>query len=141
MRDERAEVMFRIMRVSLHERALALDSLLNRLISLSFARQLHETFHPSPQTSAIDRAITELGIAVRKDTVARLRAVLELVRNGSVRDARSMQRFAIDQALAIGARDMPWRIETERLWDSLNARGFFLGRREARFDFGVAASS
>ena len=47
MRDERAEVMFRIMRVSFHERALAIDSLLNRLISLSFARQLHEHFFPS----------------------------------------------------------------------------------------------
>jgi len=142
MRDERAEVMFRILRVSLHERALAIDSLLNRLISLSFARQLHETFHPSPETTAMDRAITALGVAVRKDTVARLRATLEIVERGSIRDAKSMQRFAIDQALAIGARDMPWRIETEHLWDALNARGFLFGRKRGpRSDFGVAASS
>ena len=44
MRDPRAEVLFRIVRVALHERALAIESLLNRLISLSFARQLHMRF-------------------------------------------------------------------------------------------------
>jgi hypothetical protein len=53
MRDSRAEVLFRIVRVSLHERALAIESLLNRLISLSFARQLDERYFlvPTPKRS------------------------------------------------------------------------------------------
>src|SRR6185503_14302874 len=67
MRDERAEVMFRIMRVALHERALAMESLLNRLISLSFARQLHERFFPGPATDALSGAANRLGVEVRRD--------------------------------------------------------------------------
>jgi hypothetical protein len=148
MTDERAEVMFRILRVSLHERALAIDSLLNRLISLSFARQLHATFFPSEETSALDRAVTDLGVAVRRDTVARLRVLLDFVTSGAMRDASATRRFAVDQALAIGARDMAWRAETERLWNHLHARGMFLSRRRGmapsawgRSGFEVAAGS
>jgi hypothetical protein len=123
MRDPRAEVMFRVLRVAFHERALAIDSLLNRLISLSFARQLHTHFHPSPTTEAMDRAVTELGVRVRRDTVARLRELLALVRGGTVHDKRAIQRFAIEQGLAVGRFDMPLRAETDALWNRYHANG------------------
>ncbi len=123
MTDERAEVMFRILRVSLHERALAIDSLLNRLISLSFARQLHARFYPSAATTAIDRAVTDLGVAIRRDTVTRLREVRDVVMSSSLRDATAIRRFAVEQGLAIGAFDMPLRARTEALWDQLHSRG------------------
>ena len=147
MHDERAEVMFRILRVSLNERALAIDSVLNRLISLSFARQLHSHFLPSETTSELDRAVTELGIEVRRDTVARLREMRDLVASAPLRDARAMQRFAVEQGLAIGAQDMPLRARTEALWDHLHARGRLHARRRGltpgrgRSGFEVAAGS
>ncbi|MBK7395641.1 MAG: cobalamin-dependent protein [Myxococcales bacterium] len=126
MRDERAEIMFRVLRVSFHERALAIDSLLNRLISLSFARQLHERFFPSPETRALVDAVHRIGAEVRSDTVVRLRTLLETVRACDPRDQATLQRFAIDQALAIGAWDMPRRLATESLWSELHARGRLL---------------
>ena len=152
MRDERAELMFRIMRVSLHERALAIDSLLNRLISLSFARQLHSHFFPSAVTAEMDRAVTEVGVAARKDTVARLRAIRELVLALPPGDKKAFQRFAVEQGLAIGAEDMPRRAQTESLWDHYHARGrLFLHKRglampsaasaPARSGFEIAAGS
>ncbi len=150
MNDARAEVMFRILRVSLNERALAIDSLLNRLISLSFARQLHAHFMPSETTTAIDRAVTELGIEVRRDTVARLREIHALVAGGAFDDPRAIQRFAVEQGLAIGAHDMPLRARTEALWDHLHARGRLYSTRRGltpvrgravRGGFEVAAGS
>lgn len=126
MRDARAEVMFRIARVSLHERALAMESLLNRLISLSFARQIHEHFFPGPATDALSREVIALGRAVRADTLAALRQALEVAQ----RSPEHAQRFAVEQALELGRRDLGWRTQTERLWRHLTARGTLLmGRR------------
>lgn len=152
MRDPRAELMFRILRVSHHERAFAIDSLLNRLISLSFARQLHETFFPSRETTEIARAVGELGVEIRRDTVARLRGALDVARALPPDDAHAARRFAIDQGLAIGAHDMPWRAQTTALWNHLGARGALLQARRGmkapravhvggRADFGVASGS
>jgi anaerobic magnesium-protoporphyrin IX monomethyl ester cyclase len=148
MRDERAEVMFRILRVALHERALAIESLLNRLISLSFARQLHERFFPGSSSDALSRAIVALSIEARRDTVATLRRMLEFVATENVRDRSLVQRFAVGEALAIGRRDAPLRRQTEDLWQHLHARGAMLmgkkGPRIAaavRAGWGVAAGS
>lgn len=147
MRDERAEVLFRILRVSFHERALAIDSLLNRLISLSFARQLHAHFLPSAATAALDAAVTELGVQVRRETVAALREARDHVLAGDLRDAEAVRRFAIEQGLRLGARDMPLRARTESLWESFHGRGRSMmpqrarGPRRARGEFGVASGS
>lgn len=144
MRDERAELMFRIIRVALFERALAIESLLNRLISLSFARQLHVELLPSSASDAIDRAVTDLGVLVRRDTVKRLREVLAFVQDPP-RDPRIVQRYAVDLALTIGAFDMDLRAQCEALWDQLDARGRLkmsgLGTRIVRNGFEVAAGS
>ena len=147
MTDLRVEVMFRIIRVSLHERALAIDILLNRLISLSFARQLHCKFYPSPATTALDQAVTELGVMIRRDTVARLRDVRDLVMSSSLVDAKAIRTFAVEQAMKIGAFDVPLRVRTEVLWDQLPARGRSQSIRRIRRDqtiragFEIAAGS
>lgn len=149
MRDERAELMFRILRVSLHERALAIDSLLNRLISLSFARQLHAHFLPSAETTAMDAAVTALGVEVRRETVAALREARDRVLGADLRDARAMRRFAIEQGLTLGARDMPLRARTESLWERFHGRGRLLMARRglarssarAHTEFGIATGS
>ena len=146
MRDERAELMFRIVRVSFFERALAIDSLLNRLISLSFARQLHNELLPSSTTDALDRAVTELGVAIRRDTVTRLRQTLAFAADRPS-DPKLVMRYAVEQGLAIGAHDMSLRANVEALWNQLDARGRLLMQRRglaptrARSGFGVAAGS
>jgi hypothetical protein len=144
MRDERAEVMFRIMRVSFHERAFAIDSLLNRLISVSFARQIHDELLPGPEAAALTAAVDRVGVAVRRDTALRMRELIALVRSPAWRDKKTMKRFAVDQALAIGAYDMPLRAEVAALWNRYHARGRFLTKRtpvQGRTGFEIAAGS
>jgi hypothetical protein len=123
MRDPRAEAMFRILRVAFHERALAISSLLNRLISLSFARQLHEHFYPGPTTEQLSRKIVELTREVRQDTLERLRAAYDHAVTADPFDKAAMRRFAVSQALSIGVYDAPRRLEAGRLWLALHARG------------------
>lgn len=148
MRDTRAEVMFRILRVSLHERALALESLLNRLISLSFARQLHERFFPGSVTNALAAEVTELTREVRRDTVVELRRAYAHVLSCDPTDKTGARTFAVEQALAIGERDLAWRARADDLWQRLNARGVTLMARRGvrppgrvRSGFGIAAGS
>jgi anaerobic magnesium-protoporphyrin IX monomethyl ester cyclase len=151
MRDERAEVMFRIVRVSFHERALAIESLLNRLISLSFARQLHEHFYEDGVTRAIAEEALAIGKLVRSDTVERLRHLHAFVSAEALPSNLEAQRFAIDQGFAMGAFDMPLRVRVEALWNRLHNRGRQKeGHRDPntnaasegmRRDFGIAAGS
>ncbi|HMR73578.1 MAG TPA: radical SAM protein [Polyangiaceae bacterium] len=135
MRDPRAEVLFRILRVSLHERALAIESLLNRLISLSFARQLHERYFPGKTSEALARRVTELSVEARRDTIRAIREALAFVQDVDLSDARMVQRFAIDQAFAVNAADAERRRATEEMWQHLHLRGATLMTRR-----GVALS-
>jgi radical SAM superfamily enzyme YgiQ (UPF0313 family) len=148
MRDERAELMFRILRVSFHERALAIESLLNRLISLSFARQLHEHFFPGEGTALLNQRALALGVEIRRDTLRALRELHAFVSKLDPRDALAVRRFAMNQALELGRLDGPWRKATNELWQHYTARGTFLMARRGvvrpgptRNGFGVAAGS
>lgn len=148
MRDARAEVMFRVLRVCLHERGLACESLLNRLISLSFARQIHERFFPGPATSTFSEQAMRVGVEARRDTVRVLREVLAFVREVDVRDAAAVRRYAVEQALAIQVRDLAFRKRTEELWQLSHVRGLRLWAQRgvvppgrARAGYGVAAGS
>ena len=65
-----------------------------------------------------------------------------------MKDARAVERFTVDMALAENARDQAWRRRTEQLWDHMNLRGqLLMGRRDLRAagavhdGFGVAAGS
>jgi hypothetical protein len=148
MRDPRAELLFRILRVSFHERALALESLLNRLISLSFARQLHERFFPGAATQGLATAVEDLTRSVRADTVAELRRAFAFATSCDLADKTSARSFAVDQAFAIGDRDRVWRTAADDLWQRLNARGVTLMERRgvarptrSRASYSVAAGS
>ena len=129
MADTRAEIMFRILRVSLHERALAYDSLLNRLISLAFSRQVHQHAFAGPLTEALSAEVDEVGVAARRDTVEAMRAAADFAAQVDPGDSEAVRRFALDQALALGARDLPWRSRSERLWQQLEIRGQALSQR------------
>lgn len=123
MRDARAEVMFRILRVVLHEHALAIESLLNRLISLSFSRQLHQRFFPGEETDRLARAVAELGVEARGDTLAVLRETLAFVAHANLGNDTEVRRFAASRALGLGARDRERRRRAEELWQHLELRG------------------
>jgi anaerobic magnesium-protoporphyrin IX monomethyl ester cyclase len=124
MRDDRAELMFRILRVALHERAFAFDSLLNRLISLSFARQLHERFFPGDATDALSAEVVALVRAAHADTLAMLDEAMVLAAHPSGGD--HVRRQAVDMALAAGRREQPWRRAVDRLWQYFHLRGLGL---------------
>jgi anaerobic magnesium-protoporphyrin IX monomethyl ester cyclase len=148
MLDARAEVLFRIVRVSLNERALAIESLLNRLISLSFARQLHERFFPGAETERLASACHEIGVEARGDTLQVIRDGIGFVQNEDIRNADSVRRFAVAQAFRVNAGDRERRRRTEELWQQLHLRGrLLMGRRGVRFPaqehrgWGVAAGS
>lgn len=124
MRDARAELMFRVLRVCLHERAFAFDSLLNRLISLSFARQVHERFFPGPLTAMLSGQVRALIDVVQRDTLTVLHDVLEFAREQH--DEPSVRRHAAQTGLRVNTRALGWNVEAQRLWDLMNARGLAL---------------
>ncbi|MDD5308804.1 MAG: radical SAM protein [Deltaproteobacteria bacterium] len=123
MRDLNAEIMFRIMRVSFHERAFAFDGLLNRLISLSFARQVHERFFPGPITQVFSRDVDALIAEVHCDTVDEMRRTLDFASRADPSDSEGVRAFAVEAALAMNARALPWNERFERLWGRLSSRG------------------
>lgn len=123
MRDARAEIMFRILRVCLHERAFAFDSLLNRLISLSFARQMHERFLPGPATEQLSLEVEHLILEAHRDTVDCLRMTLDFSAGQDAHARERARRFAVRTALEVQRRDHSWRRQVDRLWQQLHARG------------------
>jgi radical SAM superfamily enzyme YgiQ (UPF0313 family) len=148
MKDLRAEMLFRILRISLHDRALAIESLLNRLISLSFARQLHGHYFPGEQSEKLSQRIMHVSVEARRDTVDAIREAAAFVRNVDVHDHANMRAFAVRQGLRIAAADAERRRATEELWQHLTLRGASLMARRGVFTpgdayagFGVAAGS
>lgn len=148
MRDPRAEVLFRILRVSLNERALSLDSLLNRLISLSFSRQLHEVYFPGEATERLAARVRQLCVEARGDTVLAIREAATFVAQADVFDSKVVRRFAVSQALRVNAADAERRRQVEELWQHLQVRGLELMKRRGvrsfprvQADFGIAAGS
>ncbi|MBX7192849.1 MAG: B12-binding domain-containing radical SAM protein [Sandaracinaceae bacterium] len=131
MRDPRAELMFRVLRVCLHERAFAYDSLLNKLISLSFARQIHLRFFPGPRTDAMDRAVDALMAAAHEDTLRILWAAHDLAARDGDNDERRVRDLALELAFDAGQRDLPWHVEAQQLWDTLNVTGIHLTAHQA----------
>lgn len=129
--DERAELMFRILRVCLHERAFAFDSLLNRLISLSFARQLHEHFFPDATTLHTSHQVLELACTVHADTLTIIDDSLALASRPGV-DPAQVKARAVEMALAASARALDWYAEVDRLWEGLHLRGRALLERTSR---------
>ncbi len=71
-------------------------------------------------------------------------ALRDVVMGASLKDSVAIRKFAVEQALAIGAFDMPLRVRTEALWDQLHARGRSQSIKRdqpIRAGFGIAAGS
>jgi anaerobic magnesium-protoporphyrin IX monomethyl ester cyclase len=123
MLDMRAELAFRVLRVSLHERSFSSESLLNKLISLAFGVQAHAWLAPGQQTDALVRRVDQIGRDARQDTVDIIRRTIDFASQADINDSRLVNDFAIQQGLSASRRDLPWHQEIDRLWDLLHARG------------------
>ena len=126
MRDTRAELMFRAMRIAFHERAFAASALLNRLITLSFARQVHERLLPGAATDALSRRVDALGMEARLDTVAELRRLADSCDRSGASDKGDLREQAIALAMGMQRRDHEFLGRFETLWTTLNERGEIL---------------
>jgi anaerobic magnesium-protoporphyrin IX monomethyl ester cyclase len=123
MRDTACEIMFRILRVSFHERAFAVDSLLNKLISISFSRQVHEAFFPGPATDAYSRDVDQLLSDVHLDSIDELRRTLDYAAAADSTDTDAIREFAVASALRINMKNKGFYARFRQLWSLLNARG------------------
>ncbi|MGE0787247.1 MAG: radical SAM protein [Sandaracinaceae bacterium] len=123
MRDARAELMFRILRVCFHERAFAFDSLLNKLISLSFARQIHQHFFPGPAMDRADRDVQSLIDEVHRDCFAMLWRVYDFAVSADLEDHAAMHELAVTMGLEASRRDLGWHARAQALWDMFNITG------------------
>ena len=123
MRDTRAEILFRMMRICLHERAFAFDSLLNNLIALSFSRQIHESLFPGPSTDALNREVDALIVDAHRDTVHEMRSLLEEAGTVDPHDREEVRRFAVEKAFEINARDVFRYERFDQIWDRMSFTG------------------
>lgn len=123
MRDPRAELMFRILRVCFDGRAFANESLLNRLINLSFTRHVHEELLPGPATDAASARVDALVREVYADTVGELRRAADFAGRTDPADVAACQDYAIDAAMGINERDHAWSQRVDEIGFLLDARG------------------
>ncbi len=123
MSDPRAEIMFRILRVCFDRRAFASESLMNRLINLSFARHVHEELLPGPATDKMSASVDRLVFEVYRDTVDELRRVADFASRADVNDIDSSRDFAVDTAMAVNERDHQWNRRLDDIAFLLDARG------------------
>ena len=135
MSDVGAEVLFRILRVSLHEHAFDVNSLLNKLISLSFARQIHEHFLPGPETDRISKEVDALIAASHQATVREIRESIRFVKSRADAGFGDVRAFAASQAERLADADSQRFEQVRQMWDFLSASGEMqLGRRLSTFE-------
>jgi hypothetical protein len=125
MKHPECETLFRILRVSFHERAFANDSLLNKLISLSFARQMHLTLLDSEATRAISADVLKLIIEARTDTLNELQTTIDFVQTIGPQDRDGITDFAREQAIRMGKDTARWKTASNRWWNAFMRRGQF----------------
>lgn len=123
MKDRRAELMFRVLRIAFEQRSFSSESLINRLINLSFTRHVHEALLPGTATDATSLRVDKLITEVYRDTVDELRRILDFVSQPGAEDLHHCQHFAVETAMSINARDHDWNQELSRLDFLLDARG------------------
>jgi hypothetical protein len=130
MRDTRAELMFRILRVCFRQRAFDATSMLNHIISLTFAYQLHQKLFPGTESDKFARDIESLAVRVHLDTLETLQRILDFAAHSDLEDTDGPRQFAVDLGFEINNRDLGWRRECEHYNGLLDARGRALARTE-----------
>ncbi len=122
MTDLRAEIMFRMMRVCFHDRAFAFDSLLNKLISLSFTRQVHEKLYKGKETTEINLEVEKLIVEVLRDSVDEMRRLLDFASRVDLGDNKKIKDHAVQKAFELNSRDLSWLKRLNRIGKQLNTK-------------------
>jgi anaerobic magnesium-protoporphyrin IX monomethyl ester cyclase len=117
MRDARAELMYRILRVALRDRAFSRQSLLGRLTTLDIVLRFQRYLGIDPARFA-ERAQALLGQA-QEDTLAALDEALEFSAQTSPEDHARVHRFALDLGLAAGRADARIEAALDTLWSEI----------------------
>ncbi len=123
IRDQAAEIAFRIMRVCFFERSFNFDSLMNRMISLSFSRQVQDVYLQGPTTDDISARVDNLVTEINFDTINEIRRIIDFATMVSIDELDKIRDFSIETALAINERNSHWQTRYEDLLFLLNARG------------------
>ncbi len=123
MRDTRAELMFRVLRVCFRQRAFDATSLLNHVISLCFSYQLHPALFPGAESEKLAREIQSLALEVHADTLDTLRRIFDFATHADIEDSRAARRFAVGLGFDVNNRDLNWRRQSEHYNRVLDARG------------------
>ncbi len=123
MRDPRAELMFRVLRVCFRQRAFDATSLLNHLISLCYGVQMHQQLIAGPESDALALAIRGLVVEVHQDTVDTLRRVLDFVQHANLEDSEGIRKYAVSLGFDLNGRDLAWRRSCDEFSRLLAARG------------------
>ena len=119
MTDDRAERMFRILRVAFEHRAFHFDALLNRLSTLVFTIEAHRRLRPSDKTSALVQDAYRLVRAVNTETARDLQAVADFAKTSASTERRALQDFAVETAFGINEADFAYRGEIDRILAAL----------------------
>ena len=127
MRDSRAELMFRVLRVCFRQWAFDATSLLNHVITLCYGYQLHRALYPGIDSDELASEIQTLCVDIHADTVELLRLVFEFASRADIEDAPKVRRFAVEAGFDINNRDLAWRKECERYSRLLDSRGWAEG--------------
>ncbi len=123
MKDLRAEIMFRILRICFDQRAFSNESLLNRMINLSFARHVQEELLPGPSTDALSKKVDQLILEVYRDTVDALLEVADFASGAKFDDLDGCRNYAIETAMTINERDLLFSHRCNEISFLLEARG------------------
>ena len=115
MADTRAELMFRIMRVSFYNRAFNFDSVLNRLGTLVFSTEAHLRLIPGPTTTVFAKKALGLLTDINRDTVRRLRDAWAFSMESGLDEVKKVQDFAMDLAMDMNEEDHRRLDELEQL--------------------------
>jgi phage tail protein X len=123
MRDRRAELAFRMLRSCLRERCFACDSVVNRVISLSFARQVHRALWPGPDADALSDRVDRLCAEVYESTIALLRHVVDYAAHADLASPGAIHEHTAELALGVLAEDAELSARAADGWQRLTARG------------------
>jgi anaerobic magnesium-protoporphyrin IX monomethyl ester cyclase len=123
MRDPRAELMFRVLRVCFRQRAFDATSLLNHVISLCYGVQMHQQLIAGQDSEALAVKIRDVAIEVHRDTVDTLRRILDFAQHAELEDAEGARRYAVALGFDVNGRDLAWRRSCDQFSRLLAARG------------------
>jgi anaerobic magnesium-protoporphyrin IX monomethyl ester cyclase len=126
IRDTRAEIMFRIIRLALKDRSLSVESVINRIITLYFTKEIFRRLTPGPATENTIDQIDALFGDVYRDTVSKLRYIFDFSMTVDSGADKKIRDFAVETALTVNADNHEWLKKIDYFILKLDAKGVAL---------------